>query len=101
MSKTLLRQVNKYQPMYIDNNTGIVWIEDGSTGMGISVHPNIDVTGSVKGMKELGYWDKTDKIVRSHGYNYNISKFVCNEDDTLEMIVSENCQCEECIKRRY
>jgi hypothetical protein len=66
--------------------------------MGHSVHPNIDITGSVRGMKQLGYWDKTDKIVRSHGWQYNISKFVVSNE--LDKIVAEYCQCEGCKARR-
>lgn len=58
-------------------NNGIAWIEDGSTGLGISVHPNLDKSGSVTGMKKLGYWDKSDRIVLSHGWKYNIDRFVC------------------------
>ncbi|MDD4779214.1 MAG: hypothetical protein PHT02_01230 [Tissierellia bacterium] len=98
MAKKLIKEVKPYCNLYIDDKTGISWIEDGNTGMGHSVHPNIDITGSVRGMKERGYWDKEDKIVRSHGWQYNISKFVCN--DELDEIVAKHCQCEKCIERR-
>lgn len=96
--KKLIKEVKPYCNLYIDEKTGIAWIENGSTGMGHSVHPNIDISGSVRGMKERGYWNKEDKIVRSHGWQYNISKFVCS--DELDEIVAEYCQCEECKKRR-
>jgi len=96
--KRFIKEVKPSCDLYIDDKTGIAWIEDGSTGMGHSVHPNIDITGSVRGMKERGYWDKTDKIVRSHGWQYNISKFVCSSE--LDEIVAEHCECEECIERR-
>lgn len=96
--KQFIRDINQYAKLYRDDKTGIAWIEDGSTGMGYSVHPNIDITGSVKGMKDRGYWGKDDKIARSHGWQYNISRFVVS--DELDNIVADECQCEECKKRR-
>jgi hypothetical protein len=96
--KKLIKSINEYADLYIDDKTGIAWIEDDSTGMGHSVHPNIDITGSVRGMKDRGYWGREDKIVRSHGWQYNISKFVCSSE--LDEIVAKHCECEECKKRR-
>ena len=39
-------------------------------------HPSIHYTGSVRGMKKLGYWDKDDVCVRCGQYIYNLSKVV-------------------------
>ena len=100
MAKKLIREIKSYANLYRDTNNGIAWIEDGSTGLGISVHPNIDKTGSVTGMKNLGYWDKEDRIVQSHGWKYNIDRFVCSKKDELEMIVAGECMCQACIERR-
>lgn len=36
-------------------------------------HPSIHVTGSVRGMKKLGFWGKDDRIVRNGQYYYNLS----------------------------
>ena len=36
-------------------------------------HPSIHYTGSVRGMKKLGYWRKTDRCVRCGQYIYNLS----------------------------
>lgn len=36
-------------------------------------HPSIHYTGSVRGMKKLGFWGKTDRCVRSGSYIYNLS----------------------------
>ena len=96
--KRFIKDVEPYCPLFIDDKTGIAWIENGSTGTGHSVHPNIDISGSVRGMKDKGYWDKSDKIVRSHGWQYNISQFVCS--DKLDEIVANYCQCEGCQERR-
>ena len=96
--KQFIKNVTEYAKLYIDNTTGIAWIEDGSTGLGHSVHPNIDVSGSITGMKQRGYWDKTDKCIKSHGFIYNISKFVAT--DELDNIVADYCQCESCQEGR-
>ncbi len=39
-------------------------------------HPSIHCTGSVRGMKKLGYWGKNDKCVRCGQYIYNLSIFI-------------------------
>lgn len=98
--KQFVREIEKHIILYRDNKNGIAWIEDGTTGMGVSVHPNIDASGSVKGMKDRGYWDKKDRTVRSHGWIYNIDKFVCDKHNKLEMIVANECRCQACIERR-
>lgn len=36
-------------------------------------HPSIHHTGSVRGMKKLGYWGKHDRCVRCGQYIYNLS----------------------------
>jgi len=36
-------------------------------------HPSIDASGSVRGMKKLGYWGKDDVCVRCGSYIYNLS----------------------------
>jgi len=98
MSKQFIKEIKPYANLYRDDKTGIAWIEDSSTGLGHSVHPNIDESGSVRGMKERGYWGKDDKIVKSHGWQYNTSRFVVS--DELDKISADYCMCEECKKRR-
>ena len=41
-----------------------------------ATHPSIHYTGSVKGMKKLGFWDKSDECVRCGSYIYNMSKSI-------------------------
>nr|DAY05352.1 MAG TPA: hypothetical protein [Caudoviricetes sp.] len=36
-------------------------------------HPSIHCTGSVRGMKKLGYWGQHDHIVRCGQFIYNLS----------------------------
>lgn len=100
MAKQFIREIKPYVNLYRDTLNGIAWIENGLTGLGISVHPNIDKSGSATGMKNLGYWDKKDRIVHSHGWKYNIDRFVCSKYDELEMIVANECMCQACIERR-
>ncbi|MCC8014666.1 MAG: hypothetical protein LIO87_05675 [Eubacterium sp.] len=44
-----------------------------------AVHPSIHYTGSVKGMKDLGFWGKNDKCVMCSQYIYNLSIFISNQ----------------------
>ncbi len=39
-------------------------------------HPSIHYTGSVRGMKKLGYWGKHDRCVRCGAYIYNLSMYI-------------------------
>lgn len=41
-------------------------------------HPSIHHTGSVAGMKKLGYWGKSDVCVRIGDYIYNLSITIRN-----------------------
>lgn len=98
--KILVRKIMPSVNLYRDPDSGIAWIEDGRVGLGISVHPNIDETGSVEGMIARGLWRKEDRIVKSHGWIYNIDRFSCWPEDELEQIVSCECMCEACVERR-
>ena len=98
--KQFIRKIENHVNLYRDNKSGIAWIEDGRTGLGISVHANIDYSGSVSGMKNLGYWGKKDRTVKSNGWIYNIDSFGCDKNNELEMIVADECRCQGCIERR-
>lgn len=95
-----VKQIEPGAILYRDDISGIAWIEDTRAGIGISVHPNIDVTGSVQGMVARGYWGKNDRIVESHGWLYNIDRFACFPGDKMEEIVAAECMCEACQERR-
>lgn len=100
MAKQFIKEVKPHRNLYRDTTTGIAWIEDGTSGCAISVHANIQKSGSVRGMKNLGYWRKNDRIVRSHGFQYNIDTLVYNKDNELEQIVANECMCQACVERR-
>lgn len=89
--KTFIKEIDPYIELHRDPKTGIAWVEDGRSGNGHSAHPNIDASGSVIGMKSKGYWGKDDRVVRSHGYIYNIDRIVIS--DGLDRIANDNCQC--------
>ena len=90
ISYTVTNSYAKWNSSYTSNNT-----------LKLSVKlPNIDKSGSVIGMKNLGYWDRSDRIAQSHGWKYNIDRFVCDKNDKLEMIVANECMCQGCIERR-
>lgn len=76
-------RIDGYLVTFKEKN-GIVVIENGSTGSGHSCHPNIDVSGSVSGMKKLGYWQKDAKVVRANGFYYNTSSIVIS--DPLDLL---------------
>jgi hypothetical protein len=91
MAKKLIKEIECNVNLYINPKTGIAWVEDGSTGMIHSAHANIDSTGSIKGMKNLGYWGKKDRCIRSNGWIYNIDTIYARTE--YEHIAKEYCQC--------
>lgn len=95
-----IKSVGDCANLYRDDTSGLAWISDGRIGTEHSVHPSIHRTGSVRGMKSLGYWGKKDKVVRSHGWIFNISIFTCDEDNKYDLIVANECKCECCVERR-
>lgn len=90
----LIRNVEEFVDLYKDPKTGIAFISNGKTGVRHSAHPNIDSTGSVRGMKKLGYWGEKDKTVRSNGYIYNVTKKIV--DDMYDQIAADHCTCVGC-----
>ena len=97
--KHFIRNIAEHRKLFRDDKTGIAWIEDGSTGLSHSAHPNIDSSGSVSGMKNLGYWGENDKVVFSHGYYYNISRIAGS--DALDRLALVECQCEKCRNKDF
>lgn len=98
--KEYIRDIEKDVPLYRDSRTGIAWAEDHRTGLGISVHPNIDETGSVEGMVARGWWRRDDRIERSHGWIYNTDRLAYDANDPVEKAVAEACMCRACQERR-
>ncbi|ATN89016.1 hypothetical protein [Acinetobacter baumannii] len=90
--KTKLMDVRPYVALYRDDRTGIAWVENGSLGIAHSAHPNIDASGSVRGMKDLGYWERDARAVRCRGFIYNIDTYVVS-DNELDQLAAKHCQC--------
>ena len=93
MAKRLIRNIAPYIDLYRDDRTGIAIVEDGTSGTGASPHPNIDATGSIRGMKKLGNWGKDDEVVRSFGFLFNISRYSIDPNDELDEIAARACRC--------
>lgn len=91
MTKVLLEAIRPHVKLYRDPKTGIAWVENGESGCGHSAHPNIDATGSIRGMKARGYWRKADRCVRSHGFIYNTDSLVVS--DELDEVARQHCRC--------
>ena len=91
MSKMFLRQLNPNARLVQCSRTGIAWVEYGSTGMRYSPHPNISATGSVRGMKQCGYWGKNDRTVRTHGFIYNIDHAITGDPFSQAALTSCSC----------
>lgn len=86
-----LMDVRPHVTLYRDDGSGIAWVENRSVGIGHSAHPNISASGSIRGMKDLGYWAKDARTVRSHGFIYNIDSFVVT--DEFDELAAEHCRC--------
>lgn len=93
-----IRKINDTVALYRDDRTGLAFAKDSVRGCSWSVHPSIDASGSVRGMRKLGYWGKDDKVVRCHGAYINISHVIV--DDECDEILAKECMCSECIRRR-
>ncbi|MGB3203720.1 MAG: hypothetical protein WBB28_01890 [Crinalium sp.] len=91
MTKIQLKEISEYVILYRDSETGIAWVENGHTGNKHSSHANIDETGSVAGMKALGYWKREDRTAQSDGFIYNIDRLVVV--DKYDEIARQHCQC--------
>jgi len=83
-----------------DDRTGIAAIHNGRDGINYTLHPSIDKTGSVRGMKKLGYWGKDDRVVRTGSYQYNIDHVVSTENEKYDKILKQECRCSACLMRR-
>lgn len=70
--------------------TGIAWIEDASTGMAHSAHPNISTTGSLRIYRKKFGLGKC-KFKRCRGFWYNTSH--CAVSTAEDRIAASYCQC--------
>ena len=100
MAKELVKKIDDYAFLYRDPENGLAWVEDGHTGLEHSCHAGIDETGSVEGMKAQGYWNKSDRTVRSHGFTYNIDSYAVDPKNKYEKIAADACMCAACRERR-
>ena len=93
----IVTNLGNYRELWQYDN-GIAVVKNGTTGLIHSIYPNIDKSGCVHGMKQLGYWKKDDTIVTAGGFKYNISKLIFDRHDTDDMIAYKKCNCVGCKK---
>ena len=98
MARKVVYEIEPHKTLCIDDKTGIAWVEDGTTGMSYSCHASIDKTGSIRGMKNMGYWGKKDRTAQAHGFIFNIDTLWINSE--YDKIAADNCQCAACVERR-
>ena len=91
-SKTLLRTVRPHVTLHRCPRTGLAWVEDRTTGTATSAHPNISATGSVRGMKDRGYWQRDAATLRTRGFIYNVSVTAPESTDDDRLALAE-CRC--------
>ena len=91
MGKELIDALCEYVDLYRDTETGIAWVENGYTGAGHSAHPSIHSSGSPSGMKKKGWWGSDDRLVRSHGFIYNID--ILAVSDEYDELARKHCEC--------
>ncbi|SEC76462.1 Uncharacterised protein (plasmid) [Tsukamurella tyrosinosolvens] len=91
MATEKVRELGPHKQLVRDARTGIAWIEDSSTGLRHSVHPNISASGSARGMKDKRCWDRDDVTVHAGGFIYNISRLIDRTD--TDRAVAAECRC--------
>ena len=96
--KTLVKQIEEYVELHVCPRTGVAWVENGNTGCGHSAHSNIDATGSIRGMKNLGHWKQDARTRKTHGFIYNIDSYVVT--DMYDEVAAKACRCAACNERR-
>ena len=100
IEKQLIQKIDEHASLYRDPENGLAWVGDGRTGLGYSCHGNIGETGSVEGMKAQRYWGKSDRVVSSHCFIYNIDMYVVDPKIPYEQVAADACMCAACRERR-
>lgn len=85
-----MMQLEEYQKLIV-YKSGIAVVRDTKLGCDFGPHPSIHKTGSVRGMKDLHYWDEGDRIIRGGMFQYNVSNWIatCFED----VYAARFCKC--------
>ena len=93
----VLCEIKEHVTLNRDRKTGLAFIQDGTTGLHHTIHPNIDSTGSVSGMIANGPWEKDDIVLSTPYGHYNLSQKVITDD--YDKIVAQHCLCNVCKAR--
>lgn len=102
MKQKVVKKIDEETLIYRDERTGMAFAK--KRGENFSIHPNIHKSGSVKGMKKLGFWGKKDRVVRVGDFSYNTDIIVFDYADSklreLEEEIAKHCLCVGCISRK-
>lgn len=98
MAQKFIREIRPHVELWRDDRTGIAQVKDGTNGTGTTAHPSIAASGSVRGMKDRGWWSKKARTVRAFGFIYNIDDMAIVDSD-LDQIAAQECRCQGCIER--
>ncbi|MBM3223390.1 MAG: hypothetical protein FJZ47_06275 [Candidatus Tectomicrobia bacterium] len=90
MTKQLFKLTPK-TTLYRDDETGIAWVEDFTTGVGYAAHPNIKRPRTVAEMLQKGHWGPDERTIRSQSFTYNIDRLVI--EHPLDDVARQHCQC--------
>lgn len=77
--------------LFCDDETGIAWIEDYTTGKAHAAHPKVKRPRTAEDMKRRGYWGTEDRGVPSQSFTYNIDRLTIHEP--LDDVSRQHCRC--------
>ena len=101
--KKVVRKIDEYTTLLRDTRTGVAVVRSMRLGCEFSIHPNIDKTGSVLGMKKNGYWGKHDRVARCFGAIFDIDKVFHDGDvagENYDDLLGHECMCAACCEKR-
>jgi hypothetical protein len=95
---TVIAEIAPYVRLVRHVPTGIAAVIDGTTGTMHTAHPNIAASGSVRGMKDRGFWRRDARVTRAMGYSYNTSELVMSSQNDRLAALACRCGGEGCYR---
>jgi hypothetical protein len=78
------QRTQEFRWITVRTQKGLVQLRNGSSGTGHSPFINVDRTANLAGLRKLYRWGKDDKLVRAHGFIYNLN--MPSVTDELDML---------------
>lgn len=86
-----LGTLSESRHLYRDPITGIAWVEDTSSGMADSLHPNIGPRPTMGGARRL--YGPTGRPVRVGQYIYNRAEYIGASEEQNRAALLGACRC--------